>query len=981
MEVPISISYRTSGIKVNEIAGPVGLGWTLHAGGSVAKQTRGKKDEELTPLSTDTPTYTPNTLSLASYISKEKDSYHDKFYYSYPGGAGSFILGPNYHTELYRGEVGKKNKTTVSDDIIEFHGDSENKYIKNFVITDPNGRKYEFGALDRTLLYNFTVFKRPDGSIASGLVGTEKDIRSSITGWNLSSVTSSDGKDRIDFSYTDLGKVTRESIQTRKIYTRDLNSSNPQRFYDSDITPFVNSAMCHDNVAVKTISFNGNTVNFSYTDSPVPDTTDPLVSDKAVYDPNPVRRLSEIRVLNFNNELIRRIVFKNREGEPSIKRYKLNTVEFYDGEGHLYDRYDFAYNDSVRRGDLVAILTSQPSAYAQDHFGYYNGQDNNTDLNFFSLYDDEEDRSYKRAYNFEYAKYQTLRRLDRLGGASTNFSYEPNRHVHPTLGNIDIGIRIKDISVSNSECTVKTTSYRYEQSGTTIDFTKLDLSAFLQRKQYKLQKENSVTEECLECSHSSLLPGVTMENAVVFYGKVTEETTDAVTGKIIRTDYVYDTSDWTHTYVAQKYVKPASSAADAWKYILIEDYINSNPARPATGRNRYIGEIKGYFKEKNIPFGNITKLTKYESLDDGTFKPVEEQVYMYKKYNQREVYNGWYVKNMVTWPSTEVPTAVDSSTRKWMYVNLFTHAVTYADNYMRNIQDCYFFPLHEDVSITKRVITIVKSYYGDNSKEESTLYSYNIFATPKYEWPCEESYNRTPDPQGTLTTCQLRKTTQTIDGDSYEHRYLYCDDYSTPAISVLGDNNHIYKCVGEEVKRNGTRIRSRYTNYKAVRFSNAAGKVYWTYLPERTIEFLKGEITAETNIENYDSHLNPVCISSTGQPRTCYVWGYKWTYPVAQIKGASYEEVKAALGGNKFIENIGDATSPSAFMLKLNSLRNLLPNALVTTYTYKPLVGVTSVADPAGRMITYHYDGAGRLNAIKDEAGNLLETYEYGTKN
>jgi len=37
---------------------------------------------------------------------------------------------------------------------------------------------------------------------------------------------------------------------------------------------------------------------------------------------------------------------------------------------------------------------------------------------------------------------------------------------------------------------------------------------------------------------------------------------------------------------------------------------------------------------------------------------------------------------------------------------------------------------------------------------------------------------------------------------------------------------------------------------------------------------------------------------------------------------------------------------------QLNNLRGI-PNALVTTYTYKPLVGMTSQTDPQGKTIYY----------------------------
>ena len=52
-------------------------------------------------------------------------------------------------------------------------------------------------------------------------------------------------------------------------------------------------------------------------------------------------------------------------------------------------------------------------------------------------------------------------------------------------------------------------------------------------------------------------------------------------------------------------------------------------------------------------------------------------------------------------------------------------------------------------------------------------------------------------------------------------------------------------------------------------------------------------------------------------------------------------------------------------------------DALMTTYTYRPLVGIESATDETGRTSWYYYDEFSRLFYIKDEEGNITQSFEY----
>jgi YD repeat-containing protein len=66
--------------------------------------------------------------------------------------------------------------------------------------------------------------------------------------------------------------------------------------------------------------------------------------------------------------------------------------------------------------------------------------------------------------------------------------------------------------------------------------------------------------------------------------------------------------------------------------------------------------------------------------------------------------------------------------------------------------------------------------------------------------------------------------------------------------------------------------------------------------------------------------------------------------------------------------------------VKIDELRLYPSDAQMSSYTYSPLVGMTTSADANGRISFYQYDGLGRLTAIKDQDGNIIKTIQYHYK-
>ena len=112
-----------------------------------------------------------------------------------------------------------------------------------------------------------------------------------------------------------------------------------------------------------------------------------------------------------------------------------------------------------------------------------------------------------------------------------------------------------------------------------------------------------------------------------------------------------------------------------------------------------------------------------------------------------------------------------------------------------------------------------------------------------------------------------------------------------------------------------------------------------------------------------------------------YLWSYNGKYPIAEINNSTYNDVVTALAqlGITNVENqLSISTSPD--MSIVNQLRQKLPNSLISTYNYKPLVGICTKTDARGITTTYNYDTFNRLKNISDTNGSIIQSFDYNYK-
>jgi len=124
--------------------------------------------------------------------------------------------------------------------------------------------------------------------------------------------------------------------------------------------------------------------------------------------------------------------------------------------------------------------------------------------------------------------------------------------------------------------------------------------------------------------------------------------------------------------------------------------------------------------------------------------------------------------------------------------------------------------------------------------------------------------------------------------------------------------------------------------------------------------------------------------SAVGVP-SASVYGYDKTQPIARIQGATYAQVAPYIQAIVDASN-ADAANPAneqALLTALDNFRQVsaLQNMQITTYTYDPLIGVTTSTPPNGIRAIYKYDANNRLEKVVDMNGVTLKEYQYNYKN
>lgn len=389
-EWPISLSYQTGGIKVEEMASCAGLGWTLNATGSVNQTINGHNDllfdgypnagdklsDYYAPNPGSGPNYTGGTAERRKYDAYKRiaegqyDWQPDLFMYNAGAFSGKFFL--DQYGQTHASPFGQLKTASVFG---SHHLTSESGV--EYAFDDPE--YYQYGACftDNASMSNFlTKIKTPNGNWLSFFYDT------------------------LTYSYV----ARNQEMICMKMYGVEFTGESPCTMNNCEYVTNTVTAK----ILKKIISSNGDSVTFTYSSQPRYD----IINGKV---------LTSVQVFNSLHQRVQKLNLKHsyigNTDSSTACRLMLDSVKAESTNGDEQLLYAYEYDNLVPLPDRLSK--------SQDVWGYYNGQANNT------LLPSRLDFNYNganRSINFAYAKAGSLKKVTYSTGGYSSFEYEPNDH-------------------------------------------------------------------------------------------------------------------------------------------------------------------------------------------------------------------------------------------------------------------------------------------------------------------------------------------------------------------------------------------------------------------------------------------------------------------------------------------------------------------------------------------------------------------------
>lgn len=214
--IPLVLSYHSSGIKVQDIASNVGLGWSLTANSLVSRIVRGLPDESITGYfggdmgnKLDQPLTTETLVNVSTGIS---DSEPDLFYYNLNGITGKFVFNK------------EKKPIMLSNDGIRILNSPFKKElgVDEWIFCDLQGNKFFLGSDNSSIENTQTIISGENNNVTLNYTSS----------WFINKIVLLNETETINYAY-DLGAEIRfkQYRSRRKFMNKITTSFNREIFF------------------------------------------------------------------------------------------------------------------------------------------------------------------------------------------------------------------------------------------------------------------------------------------------------------------------------------------------------------------------------------------------------------------------------------------------------------------------------------------------------------------------------------------------------------------------------------------------------------------------------------------------------------------------------------------------------------------------------------------------------------------------------
>jgi YD repeat-containing protein len=922
-EIPLSFNYASNGFRTNSQIENLGHGWILNVGGLITREIKGFPDE------------------VSKFILSPYGAGRDVrgFYYIYKNKINQSLFNLNVCVNssgnlLFVYETDSKESYDVEPDIFHFNflGYSGsfhlwyNGEIKTFNVTGASAgvRVFVSDEMDYFSIitpdgytYSFGGYTSEDNSeeYLDEMDNFSNKICTTIS-WKLRTITAPNGR-IVNFNY---------GIRWHSYVNRNIRyipkTNNYQMFCSFDDRPQISdfSLLNMDKVMnppLSSITIEGDTIiKFSHTIS----NTEKYIYKGSIKD-NAAKNtalLNRIEVL-YDNVPIRKceITYKWSKKNPGTGATG-NIIPFLDSIKINGDEaYTFDYYDIVDK-ELPYL-----GSFSFDHWGYYNGKndylppiDVTDSLTYDSNHNEILNTNIKNP-NATYARRGMLKRITYPTGGYTEFYYEAHDYSMKIIRNSQTLFKPELIPTANKETT----------GG------------------LRIRKIINYTTN-----------GVVVDSIAYYYQDDDNNNSTGIQINVPR--YGIEYHAFTDNEV-QKKVKFYSSSNDIYAYY--KTHVEYSRVTEKRSDNSTID----YYFTSNLEYPDEFDASHYVSQPVPTYLELGGQ-YTFMNFSIKGDNNN-LIANILT------PLVSNQYKRGKLWKTKIRDA---KGMLLKQEITKYDFSLVSQIRIPK----IVGEKWRYIERKEYSIHAtkatiFDYYHNGQVERETEFTYNTEGQIIATLT--------KRSNSDTLLTHYLYVTDITPESTNEVYKNmlskNIINYPIQEITYLKKGNINTQISGKKYTYLNPNSSKAQLIRLAKTETWNRDETWTEDIRYNIYDRFGNLLESEDKNGIKTTYIWGYRGLYRIAKIINASYQEIKNALNyTDDNINMLAKQDKPDVSWIR-NKLATYFNNKLVlsTTYTYQPLIGMTSQTDPNGITTYYKYDEFNRLKIERDHEGNVLKQYEY----